>query len=1220
MTARRNYYRTKSNKKSRLSRFIRKIAWLVFIAAIICLISYKWLIPTLIRDRIERRLSVICGSPVKVGDFRINRSGQVWLDAISFYDKEKQNWLSIENTRAVLGNWPSFHPYIKEIEINGLNLQISSTNGKLNLPMINLPGRSADADQEPALSKITVKKAKVLLTDAKDSQILFDNLELSVTKTGQIYNFQLNQAQMQRPEFLFSEGRFDPGNKEFFATLRTKQQFTKAETNILFSILNMEGMSVEGDLEANIKTTGPLNQPRRWQPEGTVKLNNWIFEDDETRTRRIFNSNLEITSSGIHINNLSISDANGVELLGADRANVALDNWPGLNPELSEIEIFSPRIRTIYLDNKFIFPALLSTGKRSASTIKLPDIRRLAISNAEVVVEKIPDEEIVLDRIQVNIIKQKDIYNITVNRLTPDDSNSIVIKGSINPETLDVDMSLAVDSEIKKSETDLLFEAMNIPKFLNSGNISADLNIKGSIQDPNELTPAGIIKLKDCFIKSIDEKFLYDIDTIIDVNEQNVSLTDLAVRDVNGLEWLSAKSSILTLTNWPGPQPVLTQIDVSGLKLKASLTRDEQKLKSLLQTSESAKVKNIYIDLQKLNVIDASIDISVPNEPVMAFDNLELHLALKPDTYDVKFSRKTFNDPNVLNLIAAYNPTTSELELALQADMTVSDAETKAAQSLLNIPHFQTHGKFESDLTISGAINKPQTLQPKGIIRLSNWFAAAADGTAPQTFSTDIKFDGPKLQLENLAVTDANNLEWLSANTSNIILENWPGPQPVLTGIETDGLKLFVYLIDDKLRLPVNLPSDESENQTSDNINLQKLTISNALIGIANRKNSKLTFDSLSLKPAEQKGFYDVSLTYDKAQEPEPDTIRLNGVVNPKTTEARLTLQMNHKALKQETAVIFAALGIPEASGEGKLTADIKITGLLNEPSKLQSSGNVKLDQCTLYINNSVFAKNIITTGWLENKSLSFDRFDALVCNGPASGLFYIQAKQGKLVEYGGHFSGDKMSFVELTSIFGGPGKKASTGFVKLNYYFTADSNSINSLRGDGQLVLDNADITVIPIIPQLFKLMGLIKLDPLNVSDTHCAFGMTGPIVKVKSAHIANTFGAIEVEPGGTINLQKRTVDMYVITVPLRQLDAIARRIPFADIFFNLKDKLTRFYIRGQWSSPPTKLITKTPIKDIREGSVGFFKDIARNGGNFGRNMLERFGVLLSATQNNTK
>ena len=1226
LVARRNYYRTRNNKKAHISRFIRKIAWFILIAAIICLISYKWLIPTLIRHRIERRLSVICGGPVQVGDFRINRSGQVWLDTISFYDTTKQNWLTIYNTKTILGNWPSFHPSIKQIEINKLNLQISSTDGKLNLPQIDFHGRSIGKDRESALSKITVQKATVSLTDAEDSRILFDNLELSVTKTGQIYNYQLNQA--QTPESIYSEGRFDPENMDFLATLRTEQQFTKTETNILFNILNMEGISAEGDLEANIKITGPLNKPRQWLPEGTVKLNNWIFEDDETRTRRIFNTNMEIASSGIHLSDLVISDVNGVELLGADSANVGLDNWPGLNPELSEMEIFSPRIRTIYLDNKFIFPALLSTGKGLVSTIKFPDIRRLAISDAEIIVDKFPYEEIVLDRIQVNAVRQKDIYDISINRLAPDDSNSIVIKGSINPETLDIDMSLIVDSEIKKSETNLLFEAMNIPRFLNSGNIRTDLNIKGSIKDPNELTPAGIIQLKDCIIETADERFLCGVDTIIDVNKQDVSLIDLALRDANGLEWLSAKETKLILTNWPGPKPVLKQIDVTGMKLKASLTRDEFKLQPLLQANESANAKNKYIDLQKFNLTDASINISVPNEPVITYDNLELHLALEPDIYDVKLSHKASYDPNVLNLTATYNPTTSELELALQADMMISAAEMKAAQLLFNIPNFRTYGKFESDLTIFGAINKPQTLQPKGTIRLSNWFAAAADGKNPQTFSTDIKLDGPKLQLDNLSVSDANNLMWLSANSANIILENWPGPRPVLTGIDTDGLALFVYLIDDKLSLPVDLPSGESENQTGGNINLQNLTINNALIGIANRKNSKLTFDSLSLKPTEQKGFYYIALTYKKTKVPdidrlsstEPDTILLTGVVNPKTTESNLTLKMNHKALRQETAVIFSALGIPEVSGEGTLTADLKISGLLNEPSKFQSGGSVKLDQCTLYINNNVFAKNIITTGWLENKSLSFDWFDALVCNGPASGLFYIQAKQDKLIEYGGHFSGQKMSFVELTSIFGGPGKKASAGFVTLNYYFTADSNSTNSLRGDGQLILDDADISAIPIIPQLFKIMGLVKLDPLNVSDAHCAFSMVGPIAKVKSAHIANPFGAIEAEPGGTINLQKHTIDMYVITVPLRQLDAVARRIPFADIFFNLKDKLTRFYIRGQWSSPPTKLITKTPIEDIKEGTVGFFKDIARNGGNIGKKMLNGFGFLLPATQNNKK
>ena len=212
------------------------------------------------------------------------------------------------------------------------------------------------------------------------------------------------------------------------------------------------------------------------------------------------------------------------------------------------------------------------------------------------------------------------------------------------------------------------------------------------------------------------------------------------------------------------------------------------------------------------------------------------------------------------------------------------------------------------------------------------------------------------------------------------------------------------------------------------------------------------------------------------------------------------------------------------------------------------------------------------------------------------------------------------MSFKELTSVFGGSKRIATKGVVNLNLFFNAPQIKLKSLSGDGQIILDDADISVIPVIPQLFSFIGAVKLDPSKLSDAECIFSLNGPVIEIRSAHLANNFGAIEAEPGGTINLQTGNVDMYVIAVPLKQLDVLARKIPFVDVFINLKNKLTRLYIHGHWSTPAAKLITKTPVKDIKEGTLGFFEDVARNGGQFGQKMIEGFQSLLKAIQNSKK
>jgi len=394
--------------------------------------------------------------------------------------------------------------------------------------------------------------------------------------------------------------------------------------------------------------------------------------------------------------------------------------------------------------------------------------------------------------------------------------------------------------------------------------------------------------------------------------------------------------------------------------------------------------------------------------------------------------------------------------------------------------------------------------------------------------------------------------------------------------------------------------------------------VRNASFGLADRQGSKIDCDYLSLQPAGREGFYDIVLT--SKGPAERGRISLKGAVNPASSEAGLTLQMDHTAQKRETAVVFAALGMPDASAEGKVVADMKIDGHLNKLPELQLKGSAKFDGFVLFIKDRVFANNLVTTAKLDGQRLSFDWFTAVVCSGPVVGSIHVESEKNRPTRLGGQLLAQKMDFAELTSILAEPGKKATKGLVTLGYNFSAEGDGLKSLSGNGEVFFEDADITVLPVIPYLFSSIGLAKLDPLRMADVECKFSTSGPVMKIQSAHIANPYAAIVVEPGGTINLQTKRIEMYVNAVPLRQIESIIKKLPVLDIVLNLKDKLTRFYISGNWSDPPTKLITKRPIEDIKDGTVGFLQDVVKNGGHISQAMLKGFGVLFKAKDKSNK
>ena len=86
---------------------------------------------------------------------------------------------------------------------------------------------------------------------------------------------------------------------------------------------------------------------------------------------------------------------------------------------------------------------------------------------------------------------------------------------------------------------------------------------------------------------------------------------------------------------------------------------------------------------------------------------------------------------------------------------------------------------------------------------------------------------------------------------------------------------------------------------------------------------------------------------------------------------------------------------------------------------------------------------------------------------------------------------------------------------------------------------------------------------------------------------------------------------------VPLKAVEDILN-LPIVNIlsepFRNLRNKLIRLRVRGDWSAPPGTLVTKQPVGDLAEGTVGFFKDVAKSGGKLGTGALKTVDDVFRA------
>jgi len=517
-------------------------------------------------------------------------------------------------------------------------------------------------------------------------------------------------------------------------------------------------------------------------------------------------------------------------------------------------------------------------------------------------------------------------------------------------------------------------------------------------------------------------------------------------------KWLFVEEVRANLADWPGLSPVITEIEIDGVGLQ--ILADNGKIfLPPVRLSEQSVSPNKKPDLRKLAITKAAITITDTRGSKTVYDNFTLSAFRKDGIYELLLNRASTESSDIFIAEGRVSFENLNLDASLQMKHRFTKEEMIPALTALNMPGVSGEGNVAAELSVKGCVKKPTELQPTGTILFSDW-TVESENKVLSKFDTTIEVNAQGISLDDLAVRDANGLEWLSAKTSKLTFENWPGLRPVLNEIETEGLALQARLVDGKLRLPVELSSNKSVGSKSDYFNFKKLVVRNASFGLADRQGSKIDCDYLSLQPAGQEGFYDILLTCKGPEE--RDRISLKGVVNPASSEVSLTLEMDHTAQKQETSVVFAALGMPQASAEGKLVADLRIAGRLNEPSELQLNGSAKFDEFVVFVKDKVLANNLFTIAEVKEHLLSFDKFNAVVCNGPVEGSVYIESKQNRLIRLSGQFLGRKMNFVELTSILGEGGKKATKGSVTLKYNFTAAGSDLKSLSGYGSVFLDD--------------------------------------------------------------------------------------------------------------------------------------------------------------------
>jgi hypothetical protein len=448
---------------------------------------------------------------------------------------------------------------------------------------------------------------------------------------------------------------------------------------------------------------------------------------------------------------------------------------------------------------------------------------------------------------------------------------------------------------------------------------------------------------------------------------------------------------------------------------------------------------------------------------------------------------------------------------------------------------------------------------------------------------------------------------WLHIPNVRLVMTDWPGLKPIVTGIDIDQFKVQIFLPDEGSDFPFKsaAPKDGPSKKTT--VDLRNLSVRDIDITIADPCGQTAVLDNLTFSAVRKGPSHTLSLTQTT---PKPtEALRLRGTVNPATSEISLWIDVDHTLAEPETAMLFAALNMPlPVSAAGRVNGSLAVTCSIKEPNTLQITGDVKLEDWMVKADDHIVAADLAATVRHDGTRCDFEDITAAAYGGQIDSSFYVTLNPGGAPTFGGQFQVENIDFKQLTSTLLGPEKKAK-GTLMFKYSFTEDTGDLQNLQGSGQLLLNDAQMYVLPLTANIFRALGLEDLTGSRLSDVHAAFQTTGTEVTLDSTHLANRLLAIQVEPGGTINLQSGNLDFYVIGVPFKGIDTLTRQLPVVRLFVNLKDKLVRLRVKGHWSDPRDKLITKQPVEDVGQATLGFFADVIKEGGQFGKAVLDRLG-----------
>ena len=493
------------------------------------------------------------------------------------------------------------------------------------------------------------------------------------------------------------------------------------------------------------------------------------------------------------------------------------------------------------------------------------------------------------------------------------------------------------------------------------------------------------------------------------------------------------------------------------------------------------------------------------------------------------------------------------------------------------------------------------------------------------TVATGEQWDGPltietvrfnwtaPTELQDITLSDSDGREWLHVETVRLTLRDWPGLQPALSEVDVEGLALKAHIVDGQLRLPLKpLPPRDRE---SPYIDIQSLAVRRLSAGVVNNGREITTWDDLQLTVLRDEQRYNFEM--DRPTTAPGETLHIAGTVERETLELDIQVVVQHTLTPDRVGLALEALKVPLVDqADGKIAIDMNVRGRTTDllsPSDLEISGVATLTDGNVFLPKGRLMHDL-------NGEIRFDsqaptavagEWSAVACQGLTRGRWDGRFMDDGTIAYRHRLDAERISFNEISRLLTNH-QEERRGHIQLTTVVEGRTGAPEAKQIKGYLYLEESHLADVPLLTELFQYVGIGQFDEFQSTDVEATFAVQDQVITLSQARVSNALSALDVEPGGLVDIESHHLDLYVIVAPVKQLHDLLAEIPLVNLLMDLKDRLIRVRVRGDWNASTASLLSKEPLRDIGEGTVNFFRDVISTGGRAGKSLYTGFMDLI--------